>query len=158
MAEVWTIESDGGSELGELARRDDGEAAWTLELVSRGDARATGAGVLVLDAGERALVARYDEQRCRVRADTTALGPRRWRETIEDALDLVTLVVEGTVVARVSDEDEPYEIGCGGALWIADPGAGDELELLGLGPRARVLTVGFERLRSVPLSARAGRR
>jgi len=89
----------------------------------------------------RALVVAFDPRRCRAEVDLVRLGRRRWRESFADARDLVLVVAGSTLVVRVSDEEEPYELGTGCALWVESPSAGTELDLVGAGSDARAVLV-----------------
>lgn len=74
-------------------------------------------------------------ERVRASVQALALGARRVRETLA-AGHAFLHVLEGEVVARVTGEEEPFELAAGESLWIRGLRGGEELELAG---RARTL-------------------
>jgi environmental stress-induced protein Ves len=67
---------------------------------------------------------------CRADVSVLPLGRRRVREEL-DARHAFAHVLAGAARARVTAEEEPFELGAWDSLWIREPGAGAELELLG---------------------------
>ncbi len=82
-----------------------------------------------------------------LRADVEAarLGQRTLRSPLE-ARHALAYVVAGAAVARVSGEEEPFELAAGDSLRIDEARANDELELRGADASAIVIVA---RLRSV---------
>lgn len=68
----------------------------------------------------------------RARADVQglALGARRMRESLEPGHAFVH-VLSGKCRARVTGEEEPFDLGPGSSLWIRGLRGGEELELEG---------------------------
>lgn len=58
------------------------------------------------------------------------LGARRLLEELEQG-HLVAHLVEGSLCARVTGEDEPMPLAAGDSLWVRDARAGDAIELSG---------------------------
>lgn len=68
------------------------------------------------------------------------LGRRRALETA-DAPDVFAFMVGGTCRARVTGEEEAFELASGDSLWVREARAHDELELAGSAPDCVVLLV-----------------
>ena len=81
----------------------------------------------------------------RVQASVEALtlGARRLRESLR-AGQVFAHVVAGTVVARVTGEEEPIELAPGDSLWVRGLAGGEELELAGRVRETDVLLVALE--------------
>lgn len=79
-------------------------------------------------------------RRGRARADVQALrlGARRVLEGL-DADHVVAHVLAGAALARVTGEEQPFELAAGDTLLADEPADGDELELAGLVPETEVL-------------------
>jgi len=73
------------------------------------------------------------------------LGRRRAREA-PAAEHVLAHLVRGVARARVSGEDEPYELEAGDTLWARGLGAGDELDLAGASDDALALLVRLREL------------
>jgi uncharacterized protein len=68
------------------------------------------------------------------------LGSRRALELLS-AQQLFAHLVRGSARARITGEDEPYELAQGDSLWTRGLGAADELDLVGGSPDAVALLV-----------------
>jgi environmental stress-induced protein Ves len=73
-----------------------------------------------------------------------ALGRRVAREPLTAGHALAHLV-SGTCVARVTGEEEPFELEAGDTLWLRGLAGGEELELAGLEAPCEVVLVGITR-------------
>jgi hypothetical protein len=97
---------------------------------------ADGAGVEVLDV-------LFLRDRARVQVEVLRLGMRRARETVGSGHALVH-ALSGATLARVTGEDEPFELDPGDSLWVQDLRGGEELDLVGEEPETVVLLVRVE--------------
>jgi environmental stress-induced protein Ves len=81
-------------------------------------------------------------RRARWRADVQAirLGRRRARETI-GARHAFVHVVSGSAVARVTAEEESFQLSEGDSVWVRDAAATDEIDLNGTSDAGVVLVV-----------------
>lgn len=81
-------------------------------------------------------------RRERARADVSALalGARRARELLRSTQAFVH-VLAGRLVARVTGEEEPFELGAGESLWLRGLAGGEELELAGSARETELLIV-----------------
>lgn len=81
-------------------------------------------------------------RRADVRAEVTTLklGRRGARETLSTRHTFVH-VLAGALFARITGEDEPFDLVAGDSLWIEDPRSGDELDLTGRGDATSALLV-----------------
>lgn len=154
MSEVWIIEGDGADggdgapSPGVVAARDAGAIRWAIELVaepSDGDGGVQRAALAIGLPDGSGLRVHLDSDTVRARADTVELGERRWRESWPSVLDVVLYVARGDVHARVSDEDEPFDLAPGSALWLEDPPAGVEVDLVGRDADTQVVVVEVQR-------------
>lgn len=71
------------------------------------------------------------------------LGTRGLREELETARALL-FVPSGALVARLTGEEEPYELEAGDALWLRDVKDGDEVALEGTCADCGVVLVGVD--------------
>jgi hypothetical protein len=78
--------------------------------------------------------------RVRPQLELLRLGPRRAREPLGAGQALVHLLA-GAAQARVSGEEEPFELGAGASLLLAGLAGGEELELAGRAPDCLVALV-----------------
>lgn len=76
--------------------------------------------------------------RARAEAQALRLGARRARETLA-AGHAFLHVLAGACVARVTGEEDAFELGTGDSLWLRALRGGEELELAGLEPEGVVL-------------------
>lgn len=88
------------------------------------------------------VIARRDLWRAGV--EVLRLGARRVLEELPPG-DAFVHVLAGELVARVSDEDEPFELEERASLWIHEISRTAEIELQGRAPRTDVVLVRFER-------------
>ncbi len=81
-------------------------------------------------------------RRERVRAEVSALalGARRTRELLRTPQAFVH-VLAGVYSARVTGEEEPFELARGASLWLRGLSGGEELELAGRAPAGELLIV-----------------
>jgi environmental stress-induced protein Ves len=79
----------------------------------------------------------------RAEVDASRLGKRRRLETIGPGHALAH-VVAGRVVARVSGEEEPFELGVGESLWVQGLAQEAEIDLRGTSEDAVVLLAQIE--------------
>ncbi len=68
------------------------------------------------------------------------LGVRRSRESLR-AGQAFLHVVDGSLVARVTGEEEPFELGAGASLWMRGLRGGEELFLEGREPETEVCVI-----------------
>lgn len=159
MGEVWTIAAAAGAAPeGELACRRSTSGAKVLWRVEFARANAAGGERGPSDDG-----AAHRDVECplpcgahlRVRTDSDRVLPlvdrvdvrrRRWRESWESALDVLLYVARGTASARVSDEEEAFELDAGEALWLEDPPPGAEVDLVGGADDTLVVALAFQRV------------
>jgi uncharacterized protein len=93
--------------------------------------------------GDFNVITRRD--RARAEVQTLPLARRSVREPLATAHTFVH-VLAGALFARVSGEDEPFDLVAGDSLWIREPRGGDELELVGRGDATAALLVRIEDL------------
>jgi hypothetical protein len=82
----------------------------------------------------------FDPARVRASVEPLLLGARRLRESLARGQAFLH-VVAGALGARVTGEDEPYELAAGESLWIRGAGGGEELELVGRGRDTEALLI-----------------
>lgn len=80
--------------------------------------------------------------RARAQVAPLALGARRARELLRTP-QVFAHVLGGAVVARVTGEEEPFELGPGASLWLRGLAGGEELELAGRTRESELLIVGL---------------
>lgn len=85
----------------------------------------------------------FDPARVRASLEPLALGARRLRESLPAGQAFVH-VLAGTVVARVTGEESPFDLAPGDSLWVRGLTGGEELELLGQGRDAEALLATLE--------------
>ncbi|MCE9593978.1 MAG: HutD family protein [Planctomycetes bacterium] len=88
--------------------------------------------------GDFNVITRRD--RARAEVQTLPLARRSVREPLSTAHTFVH-VLAGALFARVSGEEEPFDLVAGDSLWIREPRASDELELVGRGDATAALVV-----------------
>lgn len=79
-------------------------------------------------------------ERVRAEVHALALGARRTRELLRTPQAFVH-VLAGAFDARVTGEEEPFELGPGASLWLRGLSGGEELELAGRVPAGELLIV-----------------
>ncbi|NOT30030.1 MAG: hypothetical protein HOP15_06225, partial [Planctomycetes bacterium] len=79
-------------------------------------------------------------ERARAEVSALALGARRARELLRTTQAFVH-VLAGALVARVTGEEEPFELGGGDSLWLRGLAGGEELELAGNARETELLIV-----------------
>ncbi|MCK6447207.1 MAG: HutD family protein [Planctomycetes bacterium] len=84
------------------------------------------------------VITRRDAARAEVAS--LPLGRRSARESLSTPHTFVH-VLSGALFARITGEDEPFDLVAGDSLWIEDPRSGDELELTGRGDATNALLV-----------------
>ena len=82
----------------------------------------------------------YRRGRVRAEVQALALAARTLRETLGGPHVFVH-VLAGACTARVTGEEDAYELAAGSSLWLQDRRAGEELVLVGSGRASEVLIV-----------------
>ena len=77
----------------------------------------------------------------RVRAQALQLGTRGVREEL-DAAQVLLYVPSGALVARLTGEEEPFELEAGDGLWLRGLRGNEEVALEGSDPECGVVLVG----------------
>lgn len=85
----------------------------------------------------------YRPELVRAEVQPLRLGTRRSRESLAGG-DAFLHVLTGSLKARVTGEELPYELAAGGSLWGAQLKVGDELELSGTADGTFALLVRLE--------------
>ncbi|MCC6406946.1 MAG: HutD family protein [Planctomycetes bacterium] len=79
-------------------------------------------------------------ERARAEVQTLPLARRSARESLSTPHTFLH-VLSGALFARVTGEDEPFDLVAGDSLWVRDPRIGDELDLTGRGEGTAALVV-----------------
>jgi uncharacterized protein len=82
----------------------------------------------------------FAPERVRASVEALTLGTRRVREALRSGQAFVH-VPAGALTARVTGEEEPFELGAGDSLWLRGLRGGEELELAGRARDAEALLV-----------------
>jgi hypothetical protein len=80
--------------------------------------------------------------RCAAHVDVTRLGDRRRREAIGPG-HAFAHVLSGSVIARITSEEEPFELEAGESLWAQSLVKEEEIEVAGMSSDTVVVLIGI---------------